>query len=622
MSSSRDKGKGKGKGESAPGLHSTPSPFEPIENPLQNTRPGHNPSNNTRKPKQPPAHKPSSSHHRAAVKAGQQHRRPALDESPRTKKARAAAIRALDRIDDLLPMVEGLQVGDGDGQGKGKGKDKQPQRSGGVGVRNRDQAVLLDHQGAVGQPSRGIPGDGGSKSNSTTQGRAPKGPQERTNDGDGGADSNKNNRHRRLGGKGVAPLPSNPPHDPPSASRAPYDLPTETYAAIIRNPSFDTYLDYPARIHHLKYSPPAPAPSGRAPTTDWEDLHLHQRVSQPRIHARWARAITNADRERMEAHFFHFTATNTTTTTTTDILGFRPYRDVLLLDAAYLAAHRARRATLHRLYRPLADPAASLVPSIAKADRRAKVTLLAVSAAAFASPGASPDGICEVLAAAFPSLRRLLLFAPAVVARPPSAAWDLEVEFARWMPLADAVRLEAGAQQSDDDSDSSNSNKPVAAFARAAGLLHSSSAGAAGRPPLVRAVEAAWARARDETQPSRRARVAAIKTGTSASLIEKTAGSASVSARARASPPVDVAEAETGSQVSSTGAIVAGGEEEAHDESGSSSSNSRFGPQRKASFRAEAVILLYYRDAFERAVSKGWEHEALVPLDHLDLGLE
>lgn len=522
----------------------------------------------------------SSPGHRttAAKNAGQEqhsydsHRpTPAPKESPCTSVGRPGAIQALNRIDDLPvvqePRVVGNDRGEGSGSGNGNGKQQPPRRTAATATATaieawkRNGVLLRDHQ------YQGL--------------------------------------HRRRGDEEVPPIPSvsnRAParHDLVASSfrsdtqAPPCDLATETYAAIIKTPGFDTYLDYPARIYHLKYPTSGEA---AAPEADWEDLHLHQRVSQPRIHARWTRPITTADRTRMRAYFFRFTSP-VPSSSTRDILGFRPYRDILLLDAAYLTAHVAHRAALRRLYRRPLDPSASLVPFIAEPDRHTKVTMLAVSASAFSSylsnttTTTHPDTrLCELLAKTFPSLRRLLLFAPGVVDRPASAAWDLEVEFARWMPLADALQLEA---------EQHNYNKSVAAFACAAGLLSQSSARGPG--PLVRAVEAAWTKSRDETLPPRRVRLAAIKRATSASLIEKPVGSLPT----LAPPPIHVARTsvgvKTGSQITMTGAVVAGGEE-------------------KTSFRTEAFVLMYYRDAYERAISKGWKHEALVPLDHLDLGL-
>lgn len=454
-------------------------------------------------------------------------------------------------------------------------------------------------------------------------------------------------------------LPSPPAHQPHLfALTPPCDLPTQTYAAIIQNPGFDLYLDYPTRIHHLRH-PGDDAPraaigddgASAGMTMAWEDLYLRQRVSCPRIHARWARPLTPADRARM-ARFLRFYddspyAPSPTPSPTPSprapasavlkaptTLGLRPHRDILHLDASYVAALLGRQAAARRLLAHF-DPAVELLPFVARGDRH-KITTLAVSAEAFfgyhahhhhpqqhLDPAALAPRLCEILAAALPALGRLLLVSTAVVDRPPSAAWDLEAEFARWARLADVVALEQ-QQQQQTNQNRNQEEGPVARRARETS-------------PLPRAVETAYATALRTVLPARAVRLAAIRGKTSASRIARPKQQQQTHAHAHTTkpkaregggggkwttlpppPPSPVTEDEARfevSDLSSTESVVSGGgRSDEEDEMGGSG-----GPW---PLTVEPFVLLYYRDAFERAVAQGWTHDELLPVDHIDLGLE
>lgn len=504
------------------------------------------------------------------------------DESPRSKNARNGAIRALDAVDDLLPMVEEMfQTGSAEqaSKGKGKGKEKAQVVEKSPRAKMDDKATKSSGKQVSKSVTSHRAGSSSTGAGSTTNTSSKNPP--------GRIDLARRARNRERRDESPTPVRSKQPRGPGTSAvtsspglKAPYDLPTEYYAAIIRQTDFELYLDYPVRIHHLKYPHSSPQGSKAAQAgTDWEAIHLHQRVSSPRVYTRWARHITPADRARMESHFFRFadnpsttTRSNTSETGTSNSLGYRPHRDTLLLDEAYLKAHKAHLAA----HRHALDPASSLIPIIGDAKSRAKVTCLAVSAAAFASAtptstsyspktadaATSRDAIetlCTTLATAFPNLVQLILFAPAVADRPAGvASWALETEFARWASLTEVLRLEAeGAASS-----SAQGPLPAASFAMAAGLLDdSSSSNGTYSAPLVRAVEEAWARARDA--------VAAAESSS-----------------------------DSASQGSSTEAVVG------------------------MACIVQPLVLVYFRDAFERAVANGWEHERLVPIDHIDLELE
>lgn len=332
---------------------------------------------------------------------------------------------------------------------------------------------------------------------------------------------------------------------PPPAD-LPADLPTAYYAALAASPAPTAtagevgeeessvipkpYLDYPARILHLKFpvenAHPAPDPS---PRPQWEDIHLHQRVASPRVQARWM----NSDPStvpgllaRAREFFLQFNAPEYLE----PFLGFRPYTDVLLLDSAYVKAYlKAADAQ---------EGERDLVPFIAAADRD-KVRSVAVAASLLGEEEAGGQATVALLAGAFPSLAHVWLVSIADVERPASAAWERETEFARWC----VVGSEGGKVEA------KGTGAVVAAgFAECGQVAAAAAAAEEGgvgvvqvRSPLEERVETALA--------------AAVGHG--------------------------------------------------------------------RAVRAEALIMLYFRDAFDRACANGWDPSAdRVDIDHLDLRIE
>lgn len=89
------------------------------------------------------------------------------------------------------------------------------------------------------------------------------------------------------------------------------------------------------------------------------------------------------------------------------MLGFRPYRDIIYLDAAFLTAFRE-------------NDCADALPL-----NTSRIPIVAIDAAAFA---VNDDGTLTAVLDAFPALQRILLVVPAVVDRPAPAACDLGTE--------------------------------------------------------------------------------------------------------------------------------------------------------------------------------------------------
>lgn len=331
----------------------------------------------------------------------------------------------------------------------------------------------------------------------------------------------------------------------------PVDLPTAYYAALAARTNDDndndaptTYINYPARIHHLKY-PPATLPQPTSPIElssplRWEDLHLRQKVSSPRLHTRWTQPATAETTARAAAHFLQFQQPSLYGAQHPGgFLGFQPYADFLYLDAAYMdAAFAALDASgIAALEQGVgAEDAAPdfdvVVPFLSAEDRR-KVRVLAVSAAALGEgEGGRRSTANRVLGlvGAFPELTGVMLVSVAAVERPASAAWDLETEFARWCGFMDVVRAERDSGEEGE----------VEKWGLVRGLLEHEGQEKETHAPLeVKVMEAL-----------RRAAV--------------------------------------------------------HDK--------RVG--------ANALVMLYFRDAFERATDEGWEPGLdLVSVDHLDLGM-
>lgn len=627
MSNSQDKDKDKGKSRGKSALDGASHTFRLTAGVSQDLQ---DPETGDKTPKQLSSRTPQAS----TGQRGRNHR-----ESVGTKTARDRAIKAFDGIDDLLPMLEAEQARDL--------KEKDHAGSGGSTTRSPGQQTMspfnpraspscptkANNASPVKQPSRSVNAtagpsnmrraadEPGSRRPGLLSTRPFQGAHDKTRrprpdmmGNDLGGEKKKGEKkdgNTREPGDPSASGPPGPSHAAvASSSKVPFDLPTEHYAAIITQPDFPYYLDYPARIHHLKY-PTTAAHSN----SNWEEIHLHQKVSLPRTHARWVREITETDRTRMKTSFVRFAAatpshgrsSNASASASASgepIMGFRTYRDTLFLDAAYISAFRAHQTRFFAQHARF-DTTQHIASFLPSETDRAKIKTLAVAASAFtngektatttttAAAAAATDSLCQVLAAAFPSLQRILLVSLAVIDRPTSAGWDLETAFARWLRLSDAVRLEArqvpGLQQT--------RNGPVATFGRKMGLVCDERAAGIGdgkgdTPILVAAVEAAWARARA------RARVE-----TTSRAHQYGDGSAELDLGLES-------DSESGS-LSSTGAVVEGGDA---DES--------MGQDPRRELIAEAFIMLYYRDAYDRAVAKGWKHDALLPLDNLDLGLE
>lgn len=400
--------------------------------------------------------------------------------------------------------------------------------------------------------------------------------------------------------KALPPIPkagdedkNDDPHTPTEPSKQvqragtplPVDLPTTYYEAVRLADAPSTYIDYPARIHHLKYPTEVFTPSvGHK----WEDVHLHQKVSSPRLHTRWTRPATATDTERSRDFFVRFHASGYE-----PFMGFRPYTDILFLDGQYMAAAvlggRRRRDQRHGSA-PTTTPdetdADSLVPFLTAADR-VKVRILAVAASAFGSTTEERAPVCAALVRAFPALVRVFLVSVAPVLRPSSAAWDLETEFARWIKVSDATRAPA------------RKTEEVVGSVGAYGVKHErleedekeEAGGRSGDPPAEE-IEAAFVLARESGRRTAENRAQAERD------LEKER------------EPVDWDKVDYSKMMDPRTPT-----------SGRSSRSSRSsGVTRK--IKVESYIMLYFQDAYDRAVSKGLSEEFdRISVDHLDLAV-
>lgn len=598
--SNRPEDKSKGKGESVfdKAIHA----FSPIDKSLQDIRA---PQAASRIPKP----------------LGKQNQRSKDRESPQSKDGERT-INAFNHIDHLLPELEGKQPASNTNNGGGKGQAQAtggtsgqrltpPRNSVGLGERNTPtsipkasssrtpkpapapaptsatarraayerQKVQAVREKASKTPRQGNPSNlkkpgnntarQGNLSNSNSKPRnnnarqgnrgnnskplspAPNDPNHLTDDGN-------NSDNGKIGRPGRESLPC--PAD--SGLKLPFDLVAETYAASIRDRGCKNYLDYPARVHHLKY------PTPTASSVDWEYAHLHQKVSLERVHMRWNRSMTTDDRRNMDKYFLRFNSSSNTENSK-QIMGFRPYRDTLVIDCAYLQGYDDRMVELlgPKLDDSNTDPG-PLVPFLAAADRE-KIKILAVEARAFV-PEAKINCVATVLARAFPHLERIFTTATAVIDRPAPASWDLETEFAWWMPFDEAVLLEKREGKT-----------TVADFGKRYDLIPVAEA----RSSLALRVEDAFNEARKEILAKS----------------EETKAQKSLDEEPATGGDLDVL------------VFEADGSDHEPEES----------EDQPQAFKAEPYIMLYFRDAYDRAVSHGMsEPSELVSLAHVDLGLK
>lgn len=390
-------------------------------------------------------------------------------------------------------------------------------------------------------------------------------------------------------GKALPPIPNDDEndnsdygHSPTDASEQvkpaghplPIDLPTTYYEALRLADAPSTYIDYPARIHHLKYPTEMFTPSiGHK----WEEIHLHQKVSSPRLYTRWTRPAAAADTERSRDFFVRFHAAGYE-----PFMGFRPYTDILFLDGQYMETILGRRhessATMPE------NDADSLVPFLTAVDR-AKVRILAVAASAFATERAR---VCAVLVRAFPALMRVFLVSVATVPRPSSAAWDLETEFARWIKVSNATRT-VQARKTEEVVGS------VGAYGVKHGLLdeEGEEEDRSRVSPLAEEIEAAFVLARESGR----------RTAENRAQAEQDLG--------KKREPVDWDKVDYSK--------VLDPRTSTSDRSSGSSRSS--GVTRK--IKVDAYIMLYFQDAYDRAVSKGLSKELdRISVDHLDLVIQ
>ncbi|KAJ4424900.1 hypothetical protein N0V82_000403 [Gnomoniopsis sp. IMI 355080] len=373
-------------------------------------------------------------------------------------------------------------------------------------------------------------------------------------------------------------------HNQRAGTPLPVDLPTTYYEAVRLADAPSTYIDYPARIHHLKYPTEVFTPSvGHK----WEDIHLHQKVSSPRLHTRWTRPATATDTERSRDFFVRFHATGYE-----PFMGFRPYTDILFLDGQYMAAAvLGGRRSRHRRHgsaptTPDETDADSLVPFLTAADR-VKVRILAVAASAFGSTKEERAQVCAALVRAFPALVRVFLVSVAPVPRPSSAAWVLETEFARWIKVSHATRAQARKTEEVVGS--------VGAYGVKHGLVEEeeeNEEGGCSGNPLAEEIEAAFVLARESGRRTAENRAQAEQD------LEKER------------EPVDWDKVDYSKMLAPRTSTS--------DRSSGSSRSS--GVTRK--IKVEAYIMLYFQDAYDRAVSKGLSEEFdRISVDHLDLAI-
>lgn len=264
-------------------------------------------------------------------------------------------------------------------------------------------------------------------------------------------------------------------------------------------------------------------------------------------------------------------------------MGFRPYRDILFLDSQYINA-----AILEQQQdRVSVDTfgAESLVPFIMATDR-IKIRILAVAASAFHLPP-NRARVCAALLSAFPGLVHVFLVSVAPVTRPVSAAWDLDTEFARWIKVSDeAARGVVKVQRTED---------VVASVGAYGGQREqrNDNDNATGSNPLVDEVEAAFVLARESglrTAENRAQAEKALEKGRETVDWDNVDLSKVLAPR---TPTSDV----------------------------SSGSNRSSGVAKKV--KVEAYVMLYFQDAYDRAVSKGWSGEAdRTSVNHLELAME
>lgn len=248
------------------------------------------------------------------------------------------------------------------------------------------------------------------------------------------------------------------------------------FAHCVQSPHADSYIDYPSRVYHLKPPPPPPTsttktPPPQQPSADWQSAFLWQPVvttgapadettttTTQQLLLRRRRPKTAAD-QRNTAYFvwFHITGGRR--------LGFRPYKDILLLDTAFLTALLAS-LTPRTLADPLASPFFTFLPR--SAAERAKIKVVYLSSeplrkALFPFPPLSrrrdrPSGdsnnyqqaahrriLARLLVALFPDLQRVNLvdIAASYLPRPLFAPASAIAQWARLAAAIDAEQEEA-----------------------------------------------------------------------------------------------------------------------------------------------------------------------------------
>lgn len=260
-------------------------------------------------------------------------------------------------------------------------------------------------------------------------------------------------------------------------------------------------------------------------------------------------------------------------------MGFRPYKDILFLDSQYI------NAAVLEDGRAGVDLAERLVSFMTAADR-IKFRILAVAASAFHLPP-NRARVCSALLGAFPGLMHVFLVSVAPVPRPVSAAWDLDTEFAQWVKMSNNAREVFKAQRTEDVVAS------VGAYGEGGQQRDWLSGEDKDVSPLVGEVEAAFVLARES-------------------------GLRTVENRAQAEKALEK-ERETIDWDNIDLSKVLAPRTPTSDIS--SGSNRSSGVARK--IKVEAYVMLYFKDAYDRAVSKGWSEEAdRTSVGHLDLNME
>lgn len=352
----------------------------------------------------------------------------------------------------------------------------------------------------------------------------------------------------------------------------PIDLPTTYYEALRLADAPSTYINYPSRIHHLKHPTQEFTPFlGHK----WEDIHLHQKLSSPRLQTRWTRPSHPGEPKLSREFFMRFHAG----AGYEPFMGFRPYKDIFFLDGQYMAAMLEHSREAERLV---------VVPFLTSADR-SKIRILAVAASAFHRP-LTRARVCAALLSAFPGVVHVFLVSVAPVPRPVSAAWDLDTEFARWIKVPNHATRSVKAQRTKDlvasvgayggegqQRDELNENEDVVG----------------GKDSLVEQVEGAFVLVRES----------GLRTA------ENRAQAEEALERKRETPDWDNIDLEKILEPRTSTSDV------------SSGSTRSSGVARK--IKVEACVMLYFKDAYDRAVSKGWSAEAdLTSVDHLNLEME